>query len=127
MLKGYQVSQSVTVKVRDIGRAGELLSGVGKNGATNVGGLMFSIDDEDAVRGEARTKAIADAKAKAKELGKELGVSLVRIVSFSENGNYSGPIMYATSMGKGGGEGSPEIPAGQNDIVSNVTVTYEIR
>lgn len=127
VLKGYQVNQSVTVKVRDIGRAGELLSGVGKNGATNISGLTFSIDDQDAVNAQARTEAIADAKAKARELGKELGVSLVRVVSFSENGNYPGPLMYAMSAGKGGGEGSPEIPAGQNDIVSNVTITYEIR
>ncbi|MDO8481848.1 MAG: SIMPL domain-containing protein [bacterium] len=131
ILTGYQVSQTLSVKVRDTKKAGELLSGVSSRGATEVSGLSFTIDDEDALKAEARDKAITQAKDKAEVLAKSLGVSLVRVVGFSENGG-GGPIYYAkaTAMGLGGGMDSapaPEIPVGQNKIVSDVSVTYEIR
>ena len=131
-LTGYDVNESVTVKVKDPTKAGTLLSGVGSKGATNVSGLSFTIDDQTALEAEARTKAISDARTKAEELAKELGVSLVRVVGFSENGR-GGPIYYAKAMAMDSGMGSapsapaPEISTGQNKITSDVSVTYEIR
>lgn len=130
-LTGYQVSQTITVKVRDTAKAGDLLSGVGSRGVSQVSGLSFTIDDEDALKAEARDKAIAKAKEKAEELARALGVSVVRVVGFSEEGNYP---VYA--YGRGGATmdvmsakaaPAPEIPTGENKIVSNVTITYEIR
>jgi len=130
-LRGFQVSQTLTVKVRDTKKAGDLLSGVGSRGVSSVSGLSFTIDDQDKLEAEARDKAIAKAKAKADTLAQSLGVSIVRVVGFSEGGG--GGIYYAKAMsadsGMGGAERapSPEIPVGQNKITSNVTVTYEIR
>ena len=132
VLVGFQVSQTLEVKVRDTKKAGDLLSGVGSRGASEVSGLSFTIDDEDALKAEARDKAIAKAKDKADVLAKSLGVSLVRVVGFYEN--EGGMPIYA--YGLGGDErmmagsapkAAPQIPAGQNKIVSNVSVTYEIR
>lgn len=131
VLAGYEVSQSVSVKVRKIPDAGKILSKIGEIGVTNVSGLTFSVDKEEAPKDEARAKAIADAQTKAEVLAEQLGVKLVRIVNFSESGNY--PIYYAkTAMadGRGGGpEGAPtpELPPGENTITSNVNITYEIR
>lgn len=133
VLRGYQVSMTLTVKVRDTKKAGDLLSGVGSRGATQVSGLSFTIDDEDALKAEAREKAIEKARAKADQLADQLGVSVVRVVGFSEDGNY--PIYYAKAEmsmavdGRGGAAmpPSPEIPTGQNKITSNVSITYEIR
>jgi|SRR3989338_529136 len=130
-LTGFEVSQTLTVKVRDTTKAGDLLSGVGSRGATNVSGLSFTVDDQKVLEAQARGKAIDDARAKAEALAQQLGVSLVRVVSFNENGNYP---YYAKTMalGMGGADSaapapSPEIPVGQNKIMSNVNVTYEIR
>ncbi|HVU75687.1 MAG TPA: SIMPL domain-containing protein [Candidatus Paceibacterota bacterium] len=129
-LTGYQVSQTLTVKVRDTNKAGELLAGVGSNGASQVSGLSFTIDDQDALEAQARGKAIDDAKAKADALAKQLGVRIVRVVGFSENGNYPVPY-YAKTMAAGASLDSqaavPELPVGQNKITSNVSVTYEIQ
>jgi uncharacterized protein YggE len=133
VLTGYTVSQTITVKVRDTSKAGDLLSGVGSRGISQVSGLNFTIDNEDALKAQARDKAIAQAKAKAEVLAKSLGVSLIRIVNFSEDTNGRAyPVMYsakADSMGMGGGVAapSPEIPTGENKITSNVSVTYEIQ
>jgi len=130
ILTGYQVSQNVSVKIRKIADAGKILSKLGETGVSDISGLTFSIDKEDVVKNDARGKAIDDAQAKAKVLAKQLGVSLVRVVSFSESGNY--PIYYAkgAALGMGGSDASapvPEIPVGENTITSNVTITYEIR
>ncbi len=131
LLRGFQVSQTLTVKVRDTKKAGEILSGVGSRGVSSVSGLSFTIDDQDKLEAEARDKAIAKAKDKAEVLAQSLGVRIVRVVGFSEGGG-GGPIYYTKVMSmeaRSGGEvaSSPEIPVGQNKITSNVTVTYEIR
>lgn len=131
ILRGYEVRQSTTVKVRDTAKAGDLLTGAGSRGATEVSGLQFTFDDPHAGQTQAREKAIADAKAQANTLAKQLGVRLVRVVSFNENGNYPGPIPYRldAAMGKGGAEPAvaPEISVGENKVISNVSITYEIR
>ncbi len=134
-LTGYEVSQTITVKVRDTEKAGELLSGVGTRGATSVSGLSFTIDDEDALKVEARGEAIAEARAKASALAKQLNVRIVRVVGFSEDGYYP-PMPYAARGGAMNAsfdmvaqeaKASPELPVGENKIISNVTITYEIR
>lgn len=130
-LVGYEVNQSITVKVRKTEDAGTLISGVGAEGATNVGGLSFTIDDEDVLKTEARTIAIKDARAKADELAKSLGVRIVRMNGYWED--QAGGTMY----GYGGDmavmsapmmkESSPQVPTGENTITSVVHISYEVR
>ncbi len=132
VLKGYEVRQTTSVKVRDTQKAGDLLAGVGGKGATEVSGLNFTFDDADAITDEAREEAIADAKEKAEVLAKALGVRLVRVVSFSESGGGVPPIYYRDAVyGMGGASEvkatAPEISTGQNKVTSNVSITYEIR
>jgi uncharacterized protein YggE len=129
-LAAYVVSQTVEVKIRDISKAGEILSGVGEYGVTDVSGLTFTVDKEESVKDQARDLAIEDAKTQARILAKSLGVRLVRITSFSEGGNY--PIYYemnkSMALGVGGGDAVvPQVPMGENKITSNVSITYEIR
>ena len=132
VLTGYQVSETLTVKVRDTSKAGTLLSGVGSKGASQVSGLTFTVADQNAVDAQARDKAIADAKSKADALAQSLGVSLVRIVSFNENKNSPYPI-YAKAYGLGGGVAesaavpAPDIQTGQNKYTDDVSITYEIQ
>jgi len=130
-ISGYQVSQTVSVKVRDTAQAGTILSGVGTRGVSNVSGLDFTVDDEKALEAQARDKAIADAKTQAEALAKSLGVSIVRITGFSENsGGYPVPMYAKADMAvsaSGAGATAPSIPVGQNTITSDVSVTYEIR
>ncbi len=129
---GYEVSEYVSVKVRDIAKAGEVLQGVGALKVSEMNGPNFTIDNEDGLKEQARKVAIDDAKAQAKVLSRDLGVRLVRIVNFSENGgDYYRPMYYSKdAMAQSGGVESapaPELPTGENKITSNVTITYEIR
>ncbi|MHB1330584.1 MAG: SIMPL domain-containing protein [Minisyncoccota bacterium] len=128
---GYTVSHSISVKVRNTDDAGEALALVGEKGATNVSSLMFTIDDPDSISNEARTKAVADARAKARVLAESLGVDLGRVVDFNDNTYSPYAYGYRTSNAMGGAEDAampaPTIPMGENKVTSNVTITYEIR
>lgn len=133
VIVGYEVSQTVSAKVRDTDKAPDIVEILGSIGVSDISGPDFSIDDEDSLRALARRQAIDDAKAKAKLLAKDLDVKLVRIVSFSENGGYYP--MYAKydmaeeaiGMGVASSAPAPELPAGENRISSSVTIVYQIR
>ncbi len=130
VLTGYEASESITVKIRNTVEAGKIIEGLGGTGVENLNGPNFEIDDEDALKAEARKKAIDDAKAKAQVLAKDLGVRLGKVVNFNESGSYyPTPMMYAKdAMGSARAESAPaELPKGENTISSDVTITYEIK
>lgn len=130
-ITGYQVNQSFEVKVRDLEKISTVLDGLVTAGANQVNNLGLQVDDIEKVTDEARKLAIEDAKKKAKELRKQLGIRLGKIVNYYEGGNY--PIYYRSEAmdmgigGKGGGGPMPSIPAGENEIVINITLTYQIK
>ncbi len=128
---GYEVTQSMDVKVRKTDDVGMLVTGVGELGATNVYGPTFTIDDDSALKAEAREIAIADAKAKAQKLADELGVRIVRMTGYWED---EGAYPMYSGYGKGGVEMAamdanvaPEMPTGENTISSRVNISYEIK
>lgn len=132
-LTGYDVSQFVEVKIRNLEKAGAIFSTIGSLNVENVNGLSFSIDDIEKIKAEARAKAIADAKAKATELARQLGVRIVKITSFYDSNDQ--PSYYGRE-GMGGDmmlsakavmAPAPEIPTGEQKVTSNVTITYEIK
>lgn len=131
VLDGYEVSQTVMVKVRDLSKAGALFSSIGSIGVQNVNGLNFSVDKPESVQADAREKAIKIAQDKADKLARALGVRLVRIVSFNENNNSYFPKM-AYAMASDGASvrnemaPAPQIPAGETKYTANVSITYEI-
>jgi len=130
VLKGYEVRQTTSVKVRDTKKAGDILAGVGNKGATEISDLQFTFDDPTSVQTAARDNAIADAKTKAQALAKQLGVSLVRVVSFNESGSAQPPypIAYATgASAQDSKAAAPAISVGQNKTTDDVSITYEIR
>lgn len=129
-ITGYQVSETVQVKMRDLDKVGELLGGLGRLEVQNVNGPDFALDDSTAGYNAARADAIDKAKIQAKLLANQLGVRLGKIVNFSESsGRYNYP-MY----GLGGvaaetkmSAPTPNIPTGENTYNASVSITYEIR
>lgn len=130
VVTGYEVAQSITVKVRKVDQAGEVLGLLGKAEITEISGPEFTVDDMDTIKAEAKIIAIKKAQAKAEEEAKALGVSLGSVLSFNEdNGGYY-PVMYsAKAMSVGGAESrdAVSVPQGENVIKSRVTITYTIK
>lgn len=130
VLRGYQVSQDLTVKIREIEKVSQILDLAGTEGLNQIGGLSFEIDKPEELESQAREKAIKAAKEKAEALARAAGVKLGRIISFSESSSYPGPVYqdsYKMMEGVGGGESSaPAIEAGSTEIKITATVEYEI-
>lgn len=129
VLAGYDVTQSIQVKIRDLSKSGKIVTDLGTQGVTDMSGLNFTNDKYDDLLKEARDQAIVQARTEAKKLAKSLGVRLVKIVGYSEGGNnypvyYDRAMMSSAPMAKGA---EAVLPTGENKITSNVSITYEIR
>ncbi len=135
VLKGYVVTQTVQVKVRETGKSGELIAHVGSLGATNLSGLSFEVDDIEVKKEEARLAAVADAREKAERLADELDVRLGDIVNFNDGSDTPMPMfankLMAVDSAMGGAveeiSYAPEISVGEDEIIATVTITYELK
>jgi uncharacterized protein len=129
--RGFEATQSLRVKVRDLEKVGAVLTAATAAGANQAGGVTFGIDNPDELKATARKEAIEKAKAKAQVLADSLGMRIVRLTGFGEDGQNPVVSPMARDYGYGGmaGGGGAEmsLPAGEQEIVSYVTLTYELR
>ena len=83
-LVGYDVSNTVTVTVRDLAGLGTMLDSVVNEGSNQISGIAFDIADRHVLEDQARKLAVADARRKAEIYAAAAGVSLGRVVVMSE-------------------------------------------
>jgi uncharacterized protein YggE len=100
VITGYQATNTVSIRFRDIAKSGTILDALVKQGANQIDGPNLSLDNPDAALNEARTDAVERARARAELYARAAGLSVARIVSISESGDNVGmppprPIMYA--------------------------------
>lgn len=128
-LVGYDVNQSLEIKIRNLEKVGEIIQAATAAGANAAGDLQFTVENQDAVKEQARLEAINKAKTKAQNLAKQLGVGLGRVLYFNESGSFPYYFTMEKAMDTGGGGAvpAPEIQTGENKIEVTVTITYEIR
>ncbi len=133
-LVGYEQTQSIQVKVRDLDQVGDVLEVLGGANVDSLYGPSFEVDDTDLVMTEARTDAIENARTKAEELAASLGVRLGKVVSFSDNSGGGFPTPYAVRSDMMAFDGavmmesaSPELPAGESQVSASVSITYKIK
>lgn len=131
ILDGFEVNQTVQVKVRDTEAAGDVISGVGGRGATDISGLNFTIDDMTELEAEARAEAITNAREKAEALAEQLGMRIARIAGYYEEQfypqayGYGGDMMMEEASFRSAA--APSLPTGENTVRKTVNVTYELR
>lgn len=129
---GYNIQQSVQVKIRDFDKISTLLSEVVNKGANSVSQLSFQIDDQTELENEARSEAIQKAKEKAELIAKDGGFSVGRILEINENlytpyGRGGVMEMAVSSYDEGVAAPAPKIEAGSQEITVNVNIRYEIQ
>lgn len=127
-LNGYQASNQVTIRVRDLSKLGQTVDATVSAGATNVGGISFGLQNPDAAEDAARQDAVKALQAKAELYARATGYRIVRLVSLNEGGGYQ-PMpqpmpMYA--MAKREMSDSSPIAAGELKVRIDVTATYEV-
>ena len=124
-LIGYRVSNNLTVKIRDLAKAGEIIDAATAAGGNDVvvQNLAFSIEDNTALLEMARTAAWNDAEAKAEQLARLAGVTLQRAVSITETINYNTPPVYY-ERDLGADQAATPIEPGQQEVTVVVQVTF---
>lgn len=132
VIVSYNLNQTLTVKIRDFDKVGEIISGVVSKGVNQIEGVSFSIEDPDKLKSEAREEAVQKAKDQAKQLAKLGNFRLGRVVNIQESSVYV-PQPYLVKgidiAGRGGVGGgfAPEVQPGSQDITVNLTVIFQIR
>jgi uncharacterized protein YggE len=127
-LLGYRVTNQVTVKIRDLERAGAIIDDAtaAAGDEVTVSGVWFSIEDNEALLQAARAEAWADAAGKADQLAQLAGVTLGTPVSIRESYNQPGPIYYdAREFAADAGASTPIAP-GQLEITVSINVEFSI-
>lgn len=131
-INGYEANSNFSIKVRNMDNATAVIDAATANGANQIGGISFDVDDKTKVENEARTKAVADAKAKAQLAAKTAGFTLGRVINYNENsgGDMRPMPMYAKAEMAGGA--APDsvattIEPGSQEITISVSLSYEIR
>ncbi|MDA0241743.1 MAG: SIMPL domain-containing protein, partial [Proteobacteria bacterium] len=125
LLVGYQVTNQVTVRLRDIGKLGGLLDQLVRSGANQLGGISFSVANPEALLNGARKRAVADAKAQAKLFATELGVEVGKVLRISEPSiSQPGPVRFR-ALESSASRDVPIAP-GESTISARIAVVFEI-
>jgi hypothetical protein len=127
LIVGYDASNQVIVKVRDLNKLGDALDAfVASAGANNLQGVSFDFNDPTPLLDEARRKAVADARRKAALYAEGAGVKLGPIQSIGEGGGYYPQPVYAMARAAEMKASVPVAP-GESRITANVSLTYELQ
>ncbi|WP_115513382.1 SIMPL domain-containing protein [Xanthomonas arboricola] len=126
---GYQASNTVSLKVRDISKLGKVLDTLVAQGANDINGPSFSVDQPEAAYDEARVAALKKAQARAETYAKSLGLKVRRIVSISEGRSGGGvvrPMMMAASMRSAKAEMDTQVAPGESTLSITLEATFEL-
>lgn len=132
VITGYETSQTIQIKLKGdkMDMAGDLVNLLTGDGVTVQTGDA-TLENPNALKGDVRDLAIADAKKNADKLADALGVRLGKVQSFSENSGGYYPMMNKAVMSRDAmapeAGSAPVIPDGTETISSDVVVVYEIR
>ncbi|HEU0067628.1 MAG TPA: SIMPL domain-containing protein [Sphingomonas sp.] len=127
-ITGYQATNTVQVRFRDVTRSGAILDTLVGQGANQVDGPTLAISTPDAALDEARVDALARARARADLYARNAGLRVVRIVSIVEvqqdagGGDPPMPMMVRAQKSD-----STQVAAGEKDVSVTLAVRFELR
>ncbi len=119
---GYQVSNTLTVRVRELDKLGTLIDQSVTLGVNQGGDIVFTNDDPTAALTEARKKAVADAIARARTLTEAAGIKLGDITEITEQSTGGAPEPFAAKMRAA--PGAVPVETGENSYSVSVTITF---
>jgi hypothetical protein len=124
---GYQATNTVSVKVRDMRNVGKVVDAVLAQGSNQLNGVSFGMDDPDAALDGARTEALKRARARADLYAQAAAMRVHRIVSITESGSVEPPRpIPMMAMARMEAASTPVAP-GEVTLTASVTVMYELR
>jgi uncharacterized protein len=120
-LTGFQATNQVTVRIRDIGNLAAVLDSAISAGANEMSGIEFIVSEQSKLLDRARDDAIADARRKAERYAKAAGSRLGHVVAISEEGSAPPPRPMQALRAS-----AVPISPGEQTLRAAVTVSYEL-
>lgn len=121
-ITGYQVSDTVIVRQRNLAEFGKVIDTLVSAGANQVNGPSFQVDNSDAATDEARIDAVRKARSRAELYARAAGLKLVRVLTISESGGFSPPVpMYRMAVNAA----AAPTPVAPGEVAQNVTVAVQ--
>ncbi|MFT3763081.1 MAG: SIMPL domain-containing protein [Pseudoxanthomonas sp.] len=128
-ITGYEARNTVSLKVRDIAKLGEVLDALAASGANDINGPSFGIDQPEPVYDEARLAALQKAQARAETYAKALNLRVRRIVSIDESGRGGGiprPVPMMAMKAMAADAESTQVSPGETTVSVNLDVVFEL-
>jgi hypothetical protein len=121
-LLGFQVTNQLTVKIRDIGKLPAFLDSTVAAGANEMSGIEFIVSEQSKLLDRVRAEAIADARRKAELYARAAGTKVGHVVSITDEGAAPPPRPVMQAMRAG----AVPIAPGEQTLRAAVTVSYEL-
>jgi uncharacterized protein YggE len=123
--RGYFVSNTVHIDVRDITQIESVIDTALESGANTLYGLNFSFSDTATLQTEARENAVNDARARAEQYASLIGATLGDVVQIAEGAPATGiPLVETMQAADSAGRGGAFVTPGQSEISVGVTVVF---
>ena len=130
-ITGYSATNSITVKLHDVKKTGELVTAATQAGANEVTSIHFELLDETAAYQQALADAVADANAKAAIMAEAAGADLDGPMIIQEGASYttnmSEQLQYAATPAKTDTNVATPVQAGQLTVNAEVTVQFKLK
>jgi uncharacterized protein YggE len=127
VITGYQASNQVTVRFRDIAKSGAILDALVSQGANNISGPNLTIDKPEAALDEARTAAVATARARAELYAKAAGLRVDRILSISESSAMPVPPRPMMMARMEAASDATQVVAGESELTVSLSVRFVLK
>ncbi|WP_296611508.1 SIMPL domain-containing protein [Sphingomonas sp.] len=128
VITGYQATNTVSIRFRDIAKSGAILDALVAQGANQIEGPNLSLDQPDAALDEARVDAVKRAQARALLYAKAAGLSVSRILTIAEGGEIAGPPppmpVYRMAAAKAA---DTQVMPGESDVTVTITVRFLLK
>jgi len=128
VITGYQATNTVSIRFRDIAKSGAILDALVAQGANQIDGPNLSLDQPDAALDEARVDAVKRAQARALLYAKAAGLSVSRILTIAEGGEIAGPPppmpVYRMAAAKAA---DTQVMPGESDVTVTITVRFLLK
>ena len=128
VITGYQASNQVSIRFRDVGKSGTILDALVREGANDISGPNLTIEKPEGALDEARVDAIKTARARAELYAQAAGLKVDRILAISESGSLPAspmPVMMRAQAGMVADK--TEVVAGERELNVTVSVRFLLK
>jgi uncharacterized protein YggE len=128
VLTGFQASNRVQVTLRDLKATGRVIDTLVAEGANQIDGPAFRIQNPDPLMDKARQEAVRKARARADLYAAAAGLRVKRIATISETQEFRPPMpmMRAMAMDSVPSAPPPPVAPGEVGLTASITMAFEL-